>query len=81
MSKKQKQHQAIIPGNAMAIKVIGPSREDLGYAIKGWKRKVKNAGIIESVRDRKEFIKPSVKKRQQHQAAVFMQYVRNLHAN
>lgn len=81
MSKKQKQHQAIVPGNAMAVKVVGTSREDLGYAIKGWKRKVKNAGIVEESRDRKEFIKPSVKKRQQHQAAVFMQYVRNLHAN
>ncbi len=81
MSKKQKQHQAIVPGNSMAVKVVGTSREDLAYAIKGWKRKVKNAGILEETRDRKEFIKPSVKKRQQHQAAVFMQYVRNLHAN
>jgi ribosomal protein S21 len=81
MSKKQKQHQAIVPGNSMAVKVVGTSREDLAYAIKGWKRKVKNAGIVEETRDRKEFIKPSVKKRQQHQAAVFMQYVRNLHAN
>ena len=80
MSKKQKQHQAIVPGNSMAVKVVGTSREDLAYAIKGWKRKVKNAGIVEETRDRKEFIKPSVKKRQQHQAAVFMQYVRNLHA-
>ena len=81
MSKKQKQHQAIVPGNSMAVKVVGTSREDLAYAIKGWKRKVKNAGIVEETRDRKEFIKPSVKKRQQRQAAVFMQYVRNLHAN
>ena len=77
MSKKQKQHQAVVPGNAMAIHVVGSSREDLGYALKGWKRKVKNAGIIESARERKEFIKPSVINRAKMITAKFIQQVRD----
>ena len=81
MNKKQKQHQSITPGHALAVKVVGTTREDLSFALKIWKRKIKNSQILEKTRDLTEFIKPSVKKRQQHQAAVFMQYVRNLHAN
>ena len=80
MSKKQKQHQAIVPGNTLAVKVTGSSREDLAYALKAWKRKIKSSGILEEVKERKEFIKPSVKKRKQLQNAKFMQMVRNLHA-
>jgi ribosomal protein S21 len=80
MSKKQKQHQAIVPGNALAVKVNGPNREDLAHALKTWKRKVKSAGILEEIKDRKEFIKPGVKKRKQLQNAKFMQMVRDLHS-
>ena len=81
MSKKQKQHQAIVPGNTLAVKVTGSAREDLAYALKAWKRKIKSSGILEEVKERKEFIKPSVKKRKQLQNAKFMQMVRDLHAN
>ena len=79
MSKKQKQHQQVVPGNALAINVIGTAREDLGFALKAWKRKIKSSGIIEEVKDRKEYIKPGIKKRKQLQNAVFMQYVKDLH--
>jgi small subunit ribosomal protein S21 len=80
MNKKQKQHQSVVPGNAMAVKVIGNAREDVGYAIKSWKRKVKSAGILEEVKDRKEYTKPGVKRRKEIQHASFMQYVRDLHS-
>jgi small subunit ribosomal protein S21 len=80
MSKKQKQHQQIVPGNALAVHVTGTQREDLASAIKTWKRKVKSSGILEETRDRKEYIKPSVLKRQQHIKAAYMQYVRDLHS-
>ena len=81
MSKKQKHHQQVIPGNALAVKVIGHAREDLGFALKAFKRKVKSSGILEATKDRKEFIKPGARKRKQLQHAVFMKYVRNLHNN
>ena len=80
MSKKVKQHQQIVPGNSLAVNVIGKQREDLAHALKTWKRKVKSAGILEETKDRKEFIKPGVKNRKQKQHAQFMQMVRDLHA-
>ena len=80
MSKKQKQHQMIVPGQSMAVHVPGSTREDLAAALKTWKRKVKMSGVLEATKDRKEFIKPSVLKRQQHANAAYMQMVRDLHS-
>jgi small subunit ribosomal protein S21 len=80
MNKKQKQHQSVVAGNAMAVRVIGNAKEDVGYAIKSWKRKVKSSGILEAVKDRKEYTKPCVKRRKEIQHASFMQYVRDLHS-
>jgi small subunit ribosomal protein S21 len=80
MSKKQKQHQTIVPGNCLAVNVVGTQREDLGFALKVWKRKVKNSGILERIKDRKEFEKPSVRKRKQLQAAQFIQKIKDLNS-
>ena len=80
MSKKQKQHQTIVPGNPLAVNVVGTQREDLGFALKVWKRKVKNSGILERIKDRKEFEKPSVRKRKQLQAAQFIQKIKDLNS-
>jgi len=80
MSKKQKQHKMIVPGNALAVNVAGTEREDLAIALKTWKRKVKMSGVLEATKDRKEFIKPSVIKRQQHANAEYMQHIRDMHS-
>jgi small subunit ribosomal protein S21 len=80
MSKKQKQHQTIVPGNPLAVNVVGTQREDLGFALKVWKRKVKNSGILERIKDLKEFEKPSVTKRKQLQAAKFIQKIKDLNS-
>lgn len=80
MNKKQKQHQTTVAGNPLAVNVIGTAREDLAFALKTWKRKIKTSGVLEKVKDRREFIKPSVKKRKQLQAAQFMQRVRDLNS-
>jgi ribosomal protein S21 len=77
MSKKQKQHQTIVPGNSLAVNVVGSQREDLGFALKVWKRKIKNSGILERVKDLKEFEKPCVTKRKQLKAAQFIQKIKD----
>jgi len=77
MNKKQKQHQTIVPGNPLAVNVVGSAREDLAFALKTWKRKIKNSEILEQTKDRKEFIKPSVRKRKQLQDAQFIQMIRD----
>ena len=80
MSKKQKQHQMIVPGQALAVHVPGDTREDLAAALKTWKRKVKMSGVLEAQKERKEFIKPSVLKRQQLANAAYMQHIRTMHS-
>jgi ribosomal protein S21 len=77
MNKKQKQHQSIIPGNASAVSVVN---QDLGFAMRLWKRKVKTSEVLEKTKDRKEFTKPSVERRKQKQAAQFIQKIRNLNS-
>jgi ribosomal protein S21 len=77
MNKKQKQHQTIVPGKPLAVNVIGNQREDLGFALKAWKRKIKNSGILETIKENKEFIKPSVKRRKQRIDAAFIQMIKD----
>jgi len=77
MNKKQKQHQTIVPGHSLAVNVVGSAREDLAFALKIWKRKVKNSEVLEKTKDRKEFIKGSVKRRKQLQDAQFIQKIKD----
>jgi len=80
MSKKQKQHQTIVPGNPLAVNVVGTQREDLAFALKSWKRKVKSSGVLEKIKERREFEKPSVTRRKQLQAAQFIQRIKDLNS-
>lgn len=77
MNKKQRQHKTILPGNPNGVAVLGPEREDIAFALKTFKRKVKSAGIIEKMRNRKEFTKPSVENRQMKQRAAFIQKIKS----
>ena len=75
MNKKQKQHQSIVPGNATAINVVN---RDLSFALRTWKRKVKNAGVLEYVKDNRTFTKPSVKRRDMISKAKYSQKMQDL---
>ena len=77
MNKHQKQHQSILPGNATAVNVVN---QELGFALWTWKRKVKSAGVLEEVKQRKEFIKPCVEKREQKKRAIFIQRIKDLNS-
>jgi ribosomal protein S21 len=79
MSKKQKQHQAIVAGNSLAVNVTGTSREDLSHALKTFKRKLKNSGVLEKVKENRTFTKPCVKRRDELNAARYIQKVRDMH--
>lgn len=77
MSKKQKQHRMIVPGNSSAVNVVGTEKEDLAYALKTWKRKIKQSGVLEHVKNNKEFEKPSVTNRKQRQRAYYIQQIKD----
>ena len=75
MNKKQKQHQTIVPGQSTAVNVVN---QDLGFALRTWKRKVKDSGALEYVKDNRTFTKPSVKRRNDISKARYRQQMQDL---
>lgn len=65
--KKVRRDDMEIMGNHMAVKVV---HNQIEPAIKLWKRRLKDSGKLEELKDRKEFIKPSAVKRKQKKEAI-----------
>tara|TARA_Y100000034_G_C6808349_1_gene363148 strand:+ start:519 stop:758 length:240 start_codon:yes stop_codon:yes gene_type:complete len=76
MNKKLKYHQSIIPGHGIGSKVVN---KDVNFALRNWKRKLKNSNILSDLKEKKEYTKPSVRKRQQKNTAIYMQMINDLH--
>lgn len=78
MSKSRKHLDSIIPGVALGARVVKTKRRpegDINAAIGKWKRAVKDAGVVETLKDRKEYIKESVKRRAEIDRAKYMQKI------
>tara|TARA_Y100001972_G_scaffold117726_1_gene157049 strand:- start:597 stop:845 length:249 start_codon:yes stop_codon:yes gene_type:complete len=73
--KKVRREQMIIPGRFKAAKVVNGNIE---AALKFWKRQVKESNVLQEVKDRKEFIKPSAVKRKQKMDAIRKEYIRRI---
>ena len=90
MNKKHKIWQSHIPGCALGAKVVNikqrdrkdPSKfrsiPDVAFAIRFWKRAVKDSGVLEEYKGRKHFIKKSEKRRVQLENAKYLQWVSDL---
>ena len=72
---KPKQHQSIIPGHSIGSSVVG---KDINFALRNWKRKLKSADTLNILKDKKEYIKSSVIKRQQMIQASYKQRMQSL---
>ena len=68
----------IIPGKFKAAKVINGNIE---AALKFCKRQVKESNVLQELKDRKEFIKPSAVKRKQKMDAIRKEYIRRIRSN
>tara|TARA_R110002012_G_scaffold224820_4_gene396779 strand:- start:3402 stop:3641 length:240 start_codon:yes stop_codon:yes gene_type:complete len=75
MNKKQKHHQSVIPGHATGAKVVN---RDINFALRIWKRKLKTSDILNDLKENREYIKPSVSKRQQKIKAIYIQQIRSM---
>jgi len=51
--------------------------ESIERAIKRYKRKFEKTGILKELRNRKDFKKPSIRKRVQHLKAIYIQHLRD----
>jgi ribosomal protein S21 len=75
MNKKQKYHQSVVSGKSNAVKVVN---RDLNLALRIWKGNLKSSEILTELKERREYIKPSIIKRQQKAKAVFIQRLRSI---
>jgi len=78
MNKKQKYHQSILPGAVSGAKVVN---KDINFALRMWKKKLKDSDILTQLKDKKEYLKPSVINRATKINAVYMQKIKDLHAD
>ena len=75
-NKVDKRIDDVIPGQTLGIKVTKTKRHpegDVNRAILKWKRIVKDAGVLEIVKERQEFKKKSVIKREKISKASYLQ--------
>jgi len=78
VNKKHKIWQSHLPGHALGASVVKDNRNpkdtgDIGFAIRFWKRALKDAGTLQEVKERKFFIKKSWKKTEKMAKARFHQ--------
>lgn len=78
MSKIEKRIDYIIPGQTLGVKVTKTNRYpegDVNGAILKWKRIVKDSGILDAIKERQEFKKASIVKRDQLNKAKYIQKI------
>ena len=74
MNKRQKNHKTIVPGNGNAVSIVD---KDLNFALRIFKRKIKDSKILDNFKQKKEFIKPSIKRRDEINKAKYIQKIKN----
>tara|TARA_Y100001937_G_scaffold90180_1_gene121968 strand:- start:519 stop:755 length:237 start_codon:yes stop_codon:yes gene_type:complete len=70
MNKKHKIWQSHIPGQPLGASVV---KGDVGFAIRFWKRALKDAGTLQELKERRYFKKKSSKRREQMDSAKYFQ--------
>jgi len=91
MNKKHKIWQSHIPGEALAAAVVttkhkdknGKIKEsgDIGFALRFWKRALKDAGTLQEFKERRYHTKKSQEKRVQKEKAVWFQKCQDIRDN
>ena len=84
--KKHKIWQSHIPGAALGVSVVTDKTDprdkgDIGFALRFWKRALKDAGTLQEAKERKFFIKKSWKKREKMAKAKYHQICENIRDN
>tara|TARA_A100000172_G_scaffold73232_1_gene54708 strand:+ start:1005 stop:1244 length:240 start_codon:yes stop_codon:yes gene_type:complete len=75
MNKQFKQHKSIVPGNPSSTKVVN---RDINFALRNWKKQIKTSGVLDILKTKQEFEKPSVTRKKIKSAAVYKQYLQSL---
>ena len=76
MNKEDKRIDHVVPGQALAVKVIKTKRHpegDVNRAVLQWKRMIKDSKILDTVKERQEYKKKSVRRREELDRASYQQ--------
>lgn len=74
-NRKVRKEQMIVPGRFRAAKVVNGNIE---AALRFFKRQMKESEILQEVKDRREYIKPSARRRKQKDDAIRREYIRRI---
>ena len=80
MSKENKQRQSIVPGAGVAIKVSSTKqypKGDINFALKAFKRILKESGKMEELKDRRHFVSKGQKRKEEVDRAKYYQWLDN----
>ena len=83
MNKKMKRQKSILPG-ALGIRVVKTKQYpngDINFALRSFKKELKQSGKMEELRERRYFVPKSAKKREQMKRAKYFQWVDDLNRN
>ena len=72
--KRARKSDMIIVGRPNAVRVVDA---DINSALKLWKRELKESGKLELLKEKKEYVKPSVLKRKKKNDAEFSQWLQD----
>jgi len=73
MSRK---HGAV--GVTVTLRQGQNTKDEIEKMIRKWKRKVRDAGVIKELQERREYVKPSVAKRKKKSLAKWRQKISNM---
>lgn len=73
MNKRQKQFLSIVPGSTTAVRVVRVyDKLDLSFALRKWKKMLKDNGTIEALKERQQFEKPNATRTKQRERGKFL---------
>jgi len=77
MNKKMKRQKSILPG-ALGVKVVKTKQQprgDINFALRSFKKELKQSGKLQELRERRYFVPKSAKKREMMKRAKYFQWV------
>ena len=73
MNKKQKYFESIIPGTPNGSRVVRVNdRADLSFALRRWKKQLKDGMVLERLKEHTYYEKPNVTRRVQKERALYL---------
>jgi len=78
MSNQIKHFKTIVPGSGVAVKVLSTKqypKGDINFALKSFKRELKESGKMQDLQDRRHFVSKSQKRKEVVDRAKYYQWL------